>query len=93
MILRTIFFERETSIDSTIIISNLGAFNLRNIALDKIGYLTERFVKFIRFLGFKGELRTHNNFNLLVASSLTSKVLAVKDFLEMKKQLQVCIKN
>ncbi len=82
MILRAIFFERETGIDSTIIISNLGAFNSRNIALDKIGYLTERFIKFIRSLGFKGELRTHNNFNLLVASSLTSKVLTIKDFLE-----------
>ena len=82
MILRAIFFERETGIDSTIIISNLGAFNSRNIVLDKIGYLTERFIKFIRSLGFKGELRTHNNFNLLVASSLTSKVLTVKDFLE-----------
>jgi len=82
IILRTIFFERETGIDSTIIISNLGAFNSRNIALDKIGYLTERFIKFIRSLGFKGELRTHNNFNLLVASSLTSKVLTIKDFLE-----------
>lgn len=82
MILRAIFFERETGIDSTIVISNLGAFNSRNIALDKIGYLTERFIKFIRSLGFKGELRTHNNFNLFVASSLTSKVLTVKDFLE-----------
>jgi tryptophanyl-tRNA synthetase len=82
MILRAIFFERETGIDSTIIISNLGAFNSRNIALDKIGYLTERFIKFIRYVGFKGELRTHNNFNLLVASSLTSKVLTTKDFLE-----------
>lgn len=82
MILRAIFFERETGIDSTIIISNLGAFNSRNIALDRIGYLTERFIKFIRSLGFKGELRTHNNLNLLVASSLTSKMLTVKDFLE-----------
>lgn len=81
IILRAIFFERETGIDSTIIISNLGAFNSRNFALDKVGYLTERFVKFIRYLGFKGELRTHNHFNLLVASSLTSKVLTVKDFL------------
>jgi tryptophanyl-tRNA synthetase len=82
MILRAIFFERETGIDSTIIISNLGAFNSRNIGLEKIGYLTERFIKFIRSMGFKGELRTHNDFNLLVASSLTSKVLTIKDFLE-----------
>ncbi|GIW67669.1 MAG: hypothetical protein KatS3mg096_537 [Candidatus Parcubacteria bacterium] len=82
IILRAVFFEKKTGIDSTIIISNLGAFNSRNIALDKIEYLTERFAKFIRSLGFKGELRTHNNFNLLVASSLTSKVLTIKDFLE-----------
>jgi len=82
MILRAIFFERETGIDSTIIISNLGAFNSRNIGLEKIVYLTERFIKFIRSLGYKGELRTHNDFHLLVASSLTSKVLTVNDFLE-----------
>jgi len=82
MILRAIFFERETGIDSTIIISNLGAFNSRNIPLEKIHFLTERFIKFIRSLGFKGEIRTHNDFNLLVASSLTSKVLTIKDFLE-----------
>ena len=82
MILRAIFFERETGIDSTIIISNLGAFNSRNIKLEKIGYLTERFIKFIRSLGYEGDLRTHNDSNLLVASSLTSKVLTVNDFLE-----------
>ena len=82
MILRAIFFERETGIDSTIIISNLGAFNSRNIKLEKISYLTERFIKFIRSLGYKGELRTHNNFKSLVSSSLTSKVLTIRDFLE-----------
>jgi len=82
IILRAIFFERETGINSTIIVSNLGAFNSRNIPFDKIEYLTERFIKFIRHLGFKGELRTHNNLNLFVASSLTSKVLTTKDFLK-----------
>lgn len=82
MILRAIFFERETGIDSTIIISNLGAFNSRNVKLEKIDYLTERFIKFIRSLGYRGKLRTHNDFNLLLASSFTSKVLTVNDFLE-----------
>lgn len=85
MILRAIFFEKETGVDSTIIISNLGAFNSRNITLGKIDYLTKRFIKFIRALGYKGELRTHNNFDLLVASSLTSKALTVKDFFENKE--------
>lgn len=82
MMLKAIFFERETGIDSTVIISNLGAFNSRNIKLEKVCYLTERFIKFIRALGYKGELRAHNDFNMLVASSLTSKVLTVNDFLE-----------
>lgn len=85
MILRAIFFERETGIDSTIIISNLGAFNSRNISLAKIDYLTDRFIKFIRALGYQGELRTHNDFDLLVASSFTSKMLNIKDFLENKE--------
>lgn len=87
IILRALFFEAETDIDSTIIISNLGAFNSRNISLEKIDYLTERFIKFIRALGYRGELRTHNNFNLLVASGLTSKVLTIKDFLKNEEAI------
>jgi len=55
------------------------------VLIEKIDYLTERFVKFIRALNYKGELRTHNNFDLLVASSLTSKVLTIADFLENKE--------
>jgi len=47
--------------------------------------ISPRFIKFIRALGYKGELRTHNNFDLLVASSLTSKMLTIKDFLENKE--------
>lgn len=82
VILRALFFEKETGFDSTIIISNLGAFNSRNINIEKIDYLTQRFIKFIRSLGYKGELRTHNDFDLLVAASLTSKVLTVRDFLK-----------
>lgn len=82
MILRALTFERETGIDSTIIISNLGAFNSRNVPIEKIDYLTKRFIKFIRLLGYKGDLRTHNNFNLLVTAGLISKVLTVKDFLD-----------
>jgi len=82
MILRAIFFERETGVDSTIIISNLGAFNSRNIPIEKIDYLTQRFIKFIRLLGFKGDVRTHNNLDMLVSSGLISKVLKIKDFVE-----------
>jgi hypothetical protein len=87
IILRALFFERETGIDSTIIISNLGAFNSRNISLEKIDYLTKRFIKFIRLLGYKGELRTHNNFNLLVGSGLVAKVLNIKDFVDNEEVL------
>ena len=85
MILRALFFEKETGIDSTIIISNLGAYNSRNIKLGKIDCLTDRFIKFIRALGYKGGLRTHNDFELLVASSLTSKVLSIDDFRKNKE--------
>ena len=87
IILRALFFERETGIGSTIIISNLGAFNSRNISLEKVDYLTQRFIKFIRLLGYKGELRTHNNFNLLVGSGLIAKVLKIKDFVDNEEVL------
>lgn len=86
VILRALFFQRETNIDSTIIISNLGAFNSRNVDIQKIDYLTQRFKKFIRKLGYKGELRTHADADLLIASSLTSKVLTVKDFIENEEK-------
>lgn len=85
MILRALYFEKETGIDSTIVISNLGAFNSRNIDLGKLEYFTGRFMGFIRALGYKGELRPHNDFELLVASNLTSKVLTTRDFLENKE--------
>lgn len=93
IILRALFFERETGISSTIIISNLGAFNSRNISLEKIDCLTERFIKFIRLLGYKGELRTHNNFNLLVTSGLIAKVLNIKDFVENEEVLNDLYKS
>jgi tryptophanyl-tRNA synthetase len=86
MILRALFFERKTGIDSTIIISNLGAFNSRNISIEKIDYLTKRFIKFIRTIGYKGELRTHNNFDLLVTSSITSKELTTDLYKKLGNQ-------
>ncbi len=38
IILRALFFRKTTNIDSTIIISNLGAFDSRNINFEKIWY-------------------------------------------------------
>jgi len=80
MILRTLMLERELGTKSTIVISNLGAFNSRNIDIAKIGYYTCRYIGFIKSLGFKGEVRTHVSRNLQVASSITAKVLELKDF-------------
>jgi len=80
MILRALFFDKNTPIDSTIIISNLGAFNSRNIDFGKIQRLTPRFIKFIRLLGYGGEIRVHDDRDGLVASTFTSKVLKINDF-------------
>lgn len=88
MILRAIFFDKEANIDSTIIISDLGAYNSRNIELSKAKYFTKRFLKFIRLLGYRGEIRTHSNYNLLVTSSITSKFLNIKDFIENEEVIK-----
>jgi tryptophanyl-tRNA synthetase len=80
MILRALFFDKNTSIGSTIIISNLGAFNSRNISLSKIQKLTPRFIEFIRLLGYEGEIKTHDDRDALITSTFTSKVLKISDF-------------
>jgi len=82
IILRALFFDKYAKIDSTIIISNLGAFNSRNIGIDKIQQITPRFFEFLRLLGYKGEVRTHDDRDMLVVSAFTSKVTQLNDFIK-----------
>lgn len=82
IILRALFFDKYADIDSTIIISNLGAFNSRNIGIDKIQQITPRFFEFLRLLGYKGEVRTHDDRDMLVVSAFTSKVTQLNDFVK-----------
>lgn len=81
IILKTILLSY-SGIDTTIIISDLGAFNSRNIDIEKIFYLSIRFKKFIKKLGFKGRIRTHCDFDLLKTSAVTSKTLSINDLIE-----------
>lgn len=82
IILRALFFDKFSDIDSTVIISNLGAFNSRNIGIDKIQQITPRFFEFLRLLGYKGEIRTHDDRDMLVVSAFTSKVTQLNDFIK-----------
>lgn len=82
IILKTILINNLSGIDTTIIISELGAFNSRNVELKKLLCLTDRFKSFIRKIGFSGEIRTQNDIGLLRASAVTSKVFLINDVSE-----------
>lgn len=80
IILKAILFSK-SGIDTTIVISDLGAFNSRNVEMDKLLYLSEHFKNFIKKLGFIGEVRTHDDFKLLRTAAVTSKNLSIEDFI------------
>lgn len=80
VIQRALFFDKSSGIDSTIIISNLGAFNSRNVDIEKVQYITNRFIEFIKLSGYNGEIRTHDDRDVLVVSAFSSKVSKIEDF-------------
>lgn len=85
LLLRTISLQQELGIETSIIISNLGAWNSRNIDYKVINYYTKKFLDFIPHLGFdlsNGELRTHEDFDNLIVAGIIAKVLKIRDFNE-----------
>lgn len=88
IIFRLLEIQKNAKIYCHVIISDLGALNSRRKPLTNLVETTNRFKKFISKLGFDfnlGEIRTHNNFDLLRTAALTSSVLSVSDFEENKE--------
>jgi tryptophanyl-tRNA synthetase len=88
LILKAISLQLETGLPTTIIISNLGAFNSRNLDIREIEHYTDKFLQFIPSLGFdlnNGELRTHIDHDNLVVSGLIAKVFNIEDFEQNKE--------
>lgn len=88
IIFRLLEIQKRTGVYCHVIISDLGALNSRKKSLNDLLIMTKRFSQFIEKLGFDfkhGEIRTHNNFDMLRTSTLTSSVLEVADFEESKE--------
>jgi tryptophanyl-tRNA synthetase len=89
VILKTIALQKETGIDTEIIISNLGAYLSRNMSFDQLQTNTNRFLEFIKLMGFdysKGRVRTHiDKENLGISTFLNEHILTTKDFSDNKE--------
>lgn len=68
---------------TTVVISDLGAWNSRNIAWDDLCCYRERMTRFLVTLGFdtaRGTIRTHLDVGNLVRSGRIARYLGLKDF-------------
>lgn len=80
VIQRAVELEQLMNVEASIVISDVGTFNCRNIPISKCLELGARFEKFIRGLGFKGEIRSHRDPSFLIATGVASQFLSPADF-------------
>jgi len=88
IIFRVLEIQKRTSVYCHVIISDLGALNSRKKPLGLLLENTDRFIRFIKDLGFnekRGELRTHNYFDFLKVFAITSSLLNIPDFEESRE--------
>ena len=83
MILKLIEIQARTELYTYCIINDLGSLNARNIDVNKVLDLTERFKEFILKMGFNklnGEIRTHNDIDHARTFSIVSRAVKLADF-------------
>jgi tryptophanyl-tRNA synthetase len=85
VMLKAISLQRETGLHTTIVISDLGAWNSRRLDWPQLKRLTERYFGFLEMLGFAadpehGTLRSHRDEQSLIVSGLIAKTLHEQDF-------------
>lgn len=88
IIFRLLRIQKATGIYCHVIVSDLGALNSRRKSLRELLENAERFKRFIIALGFNqslGELRSHNDLDMLRTASLTSSTLSISDFEDNKE--------
>ena len=76
MINRLIDMQKKTGLYTYLIINDLGSINARNININKVLDLTEKFKEFVVSMGFNlknGEIRTHNDLDHARTFSLVSR--------------------
>ncbi|HYI01804.1 hypothetical protein [Hyalangium sp.] len=74
---------RETGMETTLIISNLGAWCSRRTPPQTLGYYTACFMEFIQALGLETagrNLRTHESLDVLRIAGLLTRFLSEQDF-------------
>lgn len=89
-ILATRELQHRTGLPATIIVSDLGAWNSRNIDWHLIETYRDRILRFLAAIGFDTQhttLRSHQDLNNLVLSGRIAKLLDVADFRENRESL------
>lgn len=96
IIFRLLEIQKKALLYCHVIISDLGAFNSRKKPLGLLLENTNRFIRFIKELGFNeknGELRTHNYFDFFKVSALTSSLITTQDLDENQEATEKMYKR
>lgn len=76
--------------DVTVVVSELGAWNSRNVQWDQLEAVRDQMLAFLRGLGFdesRGELRSHLDFGNLARAGKIARFLTRQDFLDHREEL------
>lgn len=88
VLLKAINLQKETGFYTEIIISELGAWNSRNMPMEDLIRNAQKFIEFIKLIGFdydNGRVHTHLDYNNLIVSGTLGKILTEKDFRDNKE--------
>lgn len=82
--------QRHLAVPTTVVISELGAWNSRNVPWNQLLDVRDQMFAFLHALGFdatKGDLRSHLDYSNLVRCGRIARFLARRDFLEHSEDL------
>lgn len=90
VMLGVVELQRRLDLPMTVVISELGAWNSRNVPWPQLEAVRDQMVRFLRRLGFdesSGALRSHLDFDNLVRAGKIARFLSRQDFLEHREDL------
>lgn len=82
--------QRHLAVPTTVVISELGAWNSRNVPWTQLLDVRDQMFAFLRAIGFdesNGDLRSHLDYSNLVRCGRVARFLGRKDFLEHSEEL------
>ena len=88
VILKALALQRYSQLTTSVIISDLGAWNSRNMAWPELERLTGRYIEFLTALGFNqdmGMLRSHRDHRNLEVSAWIARLIDDADFEEHRE--------